>query len=109
MCGNDGKQCETNYGKAMLLNTNFVKNFSKSNQTSTCDDNCMFDKVPTDKSFCINITYEDTLRVLIHVPRGTGGLDDLNSDIMRNIAPLIARPLFIIYQQSVFQGIFPGK
>ena len=49
------------------------------------------------------------MRVLNHVPPGAAGLDGLTSDIIRKIAPLIARPMFIIHQQSAFTGKFPSQ
>ena len=49
------------------------------------------------------------MRVLNHVPPGAAGPDALTSDIIRKIAPLIARPMFIIYQQSAFTYKFPSQ
>jgi hypothetical protein len=46
---------------------------------------------------------------LRHIPHGAAGPDGLTSKIISGIAPLIAKPLFIMYQQSVFNGLFPDK
>ena len=61
-----------------------------------------------ENGFRIKITYEDVLNTLVHMPSGVAGPDGLKGEILRTIAPLIARPVFIIYQNSIFNGTFPS-
>ena len=45
--------------------------------------------------------------MLRHVPSGVTRPDGISSKAIRNIAPLIAKPIFMMYQQSVFNSVFP--
>jgi hypothetical protein len=94
---------ESDIEKAILLNNTFGNNFTQ----GTCNNSSCESVTSNNNRFRINITYEDVLRVLSHVSPGASGPDGLNGDVIRSIAPLIAKPLFTIFQQSIFNGIFP--
>ena len=109
LISNNGSEAKSDFDKAQLLNTTFASNFTSHTclpydcESTNCGHSCNGD------GFQINVTYDDVLRVLNHVPPGAAGPDGLTSDIIRKIAPLIARPMFIIYQQSAFTGKFPSQ
>ena len=91
------REVKSDFGKAQLLNTTFVRNFTSHTclpydcESTNCGHSCNGD------GFQSNVSYDDVLRVLNHVPPGAAGPDGLTSDIIRKIAPLIARLMFIIY------------
>ena len=105
LISNNGSEAESDFDKAQLLNTTFASNFIShmclpyDYESTNCGHSCNGD------GFQINVTYDDVLRVL-NVPPGAADPDGLTSDIIRKIAPFIARPMFIIYQQSAFTGKF---
>ena len=104
----DGNTVQSALDMASLLNNTFASNFLPSG-LSTHGTNSYIAKASRQDSDCrINITYEDVLRVLTHVPRGAAGPDGLNSDVIRRIAPQVAKPLFTIYQYSIFYSTFPS-
>ena len=97
LISNNGSEAKSDFGKAQLLNTTFVSNFTSHTclpydcESTNCGHSCNGD------GFQSNVSYDDVLRVLNHVPPGAAGPDGLTSDITRKIAPLIARLMFIIY------------
>lgn len=100
---NDGNVLESDENKANLLNATFVNNFTPCNSNTKVDSTNL-----NNDGFIINITYDEVLQTLCNVPSGAAGPDGLNGEIIRSLAPLIAKPMFIIYQQSIFTGIFPS-
>jgi hypothetical protein len=104
---NSGNETTSDEQVASLFNIAFAKNYivtkmkHESNMTTTAFSN-------TDESFRINISYEDLLRNLRAIPSSAAGPDGLTGEMIKCLAPLIARPLLIIFQQSVGQCAFPA-
>ena len=82
----NGLAVENDYDIAELLNSSFAANFTPSASTISISDFAL-----NENGFRINITYEDVLNTLVHMPSSAAGPDGLKGEILRTIAPLIAR------------------
>lgn len=103
----NGKRVDTDEQMANLFNEIFASNYVKSTAcNSALGLNLTTDEISN--SFMINVTYEETLRALRSSKSRAAGPDGISGDIIRNLAPLIAKPLHIIYLQSVGQHCFPS-
>lgn len=92
---------------AKLFNDTFAHNYVE----PTCNENLMItnESIAYDGGdFRINVTFEDTIRILRTVPAGCAGPDGITADMIKCIAPLIAKPLCTIFLQSVGQCTFPN-
>ena len=57
----------------------------------------------------INITLSDVYKVLSQSPSSAPGPDRISGSVLRRLAPVLALPTSIIFQQSVAQGVFPSS
>ena len=98
----NGNVCNDDLAKAHLLNSTFTSNYAPSSIFVNTN------LIHKDSAFRVNITYEDTLRILSNCPPTAAGPDGISGAIVKALAPLLARPLLIIYQQSINQCTFPS-
>ena len=97
---NAGKAVTDNTIAANLFNEEFGKNFTPSvpfNTTTTTDG------IGT----IFNVTLLDTYQVLLTSSSSLPGPDHISEVILRKLAHVLALPVFILFQQSLSQGIFP--
>ena len=103
----NGKRVDTDEQMANLFNEIFASNYVKPTAcNSALGLNLTTDEISN--SFMINVTYEETLRALRSSKSRAAGPDGISGDIIRNLAPLIVKPLQIIFLQSVGQHCFPS-
>ena len=64
-------------------------------------------RLQQNNEFQKNIIYERVLSMPRCMPCNAIGYYASSSKVIRNIAPIIAKPIFMIYQQLVFNSVFP--
>ena len=96
LCDAAGRLVKSDQDIASLFNDVFATHYV----TSTSDSNNVkldsFSSEQKDDSHdncAINVSYEDILRILCNVPFGSPGPDGITGEIIKKLAPLIARPL----------------
>jgi hypothetical protein len=97
-----GNVIEEGIETAEAFNNEFVKNFAFTSALTACND--MDNEGPG-----WNVSLYDTMAALSSSSNSAAGPDGISGNLLRSLAPVIALPVSIIFQQSLAQGVFPTE
>ena len=103
------KAVTTDADISSLLNSIFANNYTSTENTADIPDLSNSLDHHDNSLFKLNVKFKDTLRVLYAVSSGSAGPDGLTGNMIKQMTPLSAKPLYIVFLQLMGQSKFPTQ